>query len=173
MLLVRVLESELKGKVNKNLEILKLFFDITNAVRSLNKQFKNVSFFIIFYGLEGIFTVFLRLSLDKFQNYDYGYAIIVIYHIICSILIVFSYTVCGSSISENMMKVKKTARKFLNDYTYGHFASQQNLYYLKRIESEEVVYLSVCGLFCLTKDFLLSALGAIFTYGLLIINLNL
>ena len=75
MLLVRVLESELKGKVNKNLEILKLFFDITNAVRSLNKQFKNVSFFIIFYGLEGIFTVFLRLSLDKFQNYDYAYAI--------------------------------------------------------------------------------------------------
>ena len=155
------------------MKILEVFFDITNVVRNLNEKLKNVSLFFIFYGLHGVFSAILRLSLNKFQSYDYGYAIVVMYHITCSITIVFSYTVCGSRISENMMEVKRTAREFLNDYTFRHYAAQQNIYYLKRIENEEVVYLSVCGLFCLTKGFLLSALGAIFTYGLLIINLNL
>ena len=169
----RILESDLKRKINKNLEILKEFFDITNAMQNLNEQLKNISFFIIFYGLEGFFTVILKISIYKFQYYDYGFAIIEIYHMTCCILIVFSYTVCSSSISENIMKVKRTAKKFLNNHTCGHFTSQRNIYYLKRIENEDVVYLSVCGLICLKKGFLLSALGAIFTYGLLIINLNL
>ena len=169
----RVLKRDLKRKANKKCKTLEAFFDITNAVRNLNEQLKNVSLFIIFYGLHGVFSAILRLSLNKFQSYDYGYAMMVIYHFSCSILIAFSYTVWGSRISENMMKVKRTATEFLNDYTFGHHASQQNIYYLKRIENEEVVYFSVCGLFCLTKGFLLSALGAILTYGLLIINLNL
>ena len=169
----RVLERELKKKAIKNIKVLKTFFDITNTARCLTDQLKNVSFFIIFYGLAGIFTIILRISLGKFLSYDYGYIIFVMYHIACSILIVLSYTLCGSSISESMMEVKRTVREFLNGCNYQNFAEQQSIYYLKRIESEEVVYISVCGLLYLTRSFLLTATGAIITYGLLIINLNL
>lgn len=73
----------------------------------------------------------------------------------------------------NVIRIKNDVREFLNKYGYDNYKNKQCMYYLKRIENEEVVYVSVCGLFHLTRNVLLTALGAVLTYGLLITNLNI
>ena len=42
---------------------------------------------------------------------------------------------------------------------------------LRRIEKDEIDYISACDLFHLSHGFILTATGAALTYGLLIINL--
>ena len=105
----RVLQAELRNS-SKNLIFLKEFFDVTELVRNLNQELTNFSFFIIFYGLEGIFKVLLTIYLKEMQNYEHGYIVIVLYYFICSTTMVVIYTICSSMISENIMKIRSTER---------------------------------------------------------------
>ena len=168
-----VLKIELNKKSNQNLKLLNIFFDITKVVQNLSEHIKNVSLFIVFYGLHGIFLTLLLISSKKFHFSDYEYSITQIYFFSCNIIIIAMYTISSSLISENMMKIKRTVKEFINRYFCKRPDTEEYLFYLKRIENEEIVHISVCGLFYLTRGFLLTALSAILTYGLLLVNLNL
>ena len=167
-----LLKTGLNRRVNHNLKFLEIFFDIAKIAQKLSEHLKNVSFIILFYGLHGIFSTLLLISNRRIHFSEYEYSITLMYYFSCSIIIIVIYTVCSSTISENMKKIKRTAREFINRYFCIQPGLQEYLFYLMRIESEEVVHLSVCGLFYLKRGFLLTALGTILTYGLLLINLN-
>lgn len=167
-----VLQIHLLKKANENTKFLKTFFDIVKLLKNLNQAVTNLSFCIIFYGIEGIFSVLLGLLIDDALKFKIVYISIIVYYSMCSTVMFVSYTFCCSMIPENFMKIKNTAREFLNKYGFGQFITRESLFYLKRIESEKVVFISVSGLFLLTRSVLLSGLGAVLTYGLLIISLN-
>lgn len=163
------LQIQLQTRANKNIEILKIFFDIVTLVRKLNQTLYSLSFLIVSYSLQGIFNILLKFSLDKIYKSS---LIMSIYLFACSIVMIIAYTLCGLMIPKNFMRIRETVREFLNRYGYRPFVTKQNMFLLKRMESEEIVYISVCELFPLTRGFILSALGTVLTYGLLIINLQ-
>lgn len=168
-----VLRKQLQENLNMNIYILKEFFDIMKVVNKLNDSVEKLSLLIIFYGLEGIFSVLLTISFKGLPNIHAGYLIIVIYYSTISAIMFVSYTLCSTMIPLNVIRIKNDVREFLNKYGYDNYKNKQCMYYLKRIENEEIVYVSVCGLFHLTRNVLLTALGAVLTYGLLITNLNI
>lgn len=166
------LQFQLQTKANENIEILENFFGIIMFVQNINEVLSILSFLIVAYSLQGVFSVLLTPSLDKIYISNLVYIIAVIYNFICSIVMIIAYTICSSMIPKEFTKIRKTAREFTNKRGYSHGVTKQNIFYLKRIESEKVVYISVCELFPLTRSFILSALGTILTYGLLVANLK-
>lgn len=159
-------------KANESAEILKEYFGIVKLVRKLNHAITNVSFFIVLYGLQGTFTVLLIISMEDMFKFKKEYLITVTYYSTSCIVMFVSYTICSSTISENLIQIRRTATDYINAWDYGQVFNRSNWFYLKRIESEEIVYISVCGIFRMTRGFILSALGAVLTYGLLITSLQ-
>lgn len=148
------------------------FFQIVKILRHLNKAFTQLSFVVILYNLQVIFTVLLSFSLKEIAFAKVNHFIILLYNGACSIFAIVCFTICSSVIPENLMEIRTTVRDFISNCRYSHLTSAQNLFYLKRIESEDIIHISVCGMFQITRIFILSALGLSLTYGLLIINLN-
>lgn len=165
-------KNGLRTKANNNIEILEEFFDIVKFVQNINEALSILSFLIVSHSLQGIFTVLLTPTLDKTYTNNFIYLIPVTYYFTCSIVMIIMYTICSSMIPNNFLRIRKTATEFINRHGYGHVAMKQNIFCLKRIEREEIMYISVCELFHLTKSFILSALGTILTYGLLVANLQ-
>lgn len=166
-----VFEIKPQTKANESAEILKDFFGIVKLVRKLNHAITNISFFIVLYGLQGTFTILLIISTEDMFKLKAEYLISVAYYSTSCIVMFVSYTICSSMISENMIQIR-TATDYINAWDYVQVFNRSNWFYLKRIESEEIVYISVCGLFRMTRGFIFSALGAVLTYGLLITSLQ-
>lgn len=147
------------------------FFYLVNLLRKLDKTFTHLAFYIILHSLEGIFEILLTVSLQY-----YSITIDRLVHLVCfgvySVSILVCFTISSSMISENLLEIRRTVRNFINSYGYSNLISKQNLFYLMRIETEDIVQISVCGMFHLTRSYILSAFGLVLTYGLLIINLK-
>ena len=61
----------------------------------------------------------------------------------------------------------KVRKRYLTSITC---VAENVLQFLRRIEIEEIIYMFVGGLLCLSRSFILTATGTIFTYDLLIMN---
>ncbi|KAG8197540.1 hypothetical protein JTE90_007276 [Oedothorax gibbosus] len=89
------------------------------------------------------------------------------------IIILFSLTLCGSKIAETMSKIKETAGKLLvrnAKYKLQYGLGNEAIYLLRRVEKNQIIHLSACGMVEIKKKFLLSAVGGLATYGLLWLN---
>ena len=148
------------------------FFYIVNLLRKLNNAFTHLLFFIILYHLQAIFIKVLIACREGLTEKSMGEIVIVLYFGICNIVLFVYLTICSSLIPENLMKIKTFVKNFLNIFSGSGFVSKQNLFYLKRIENEDIVHISVCRMFVVIQKDILSALGIMLTYGLLIINLE-
>lgn len=148
------------------------FFEIVNFLHTLNKTLTEITCFLILHCLEGIFGALFAVSLRIIFNIAITDVINLLYCGICSIIMTVYFSICCSKIPENLLEIKRTVRNFLNSCGYCHLISKHNLFYLMRIETEDIVYISVCGMFHVTRSYILSALGFLLTYGLLIINLK-
>lgn len=81
-------------------------------------------------------------------------------------------TICSSKIPEFQSEIKVTAGILIQRYKLETIYSNKVLFDLDRIEKSEIISLTACGLFYFKRSFLLSAYASLFTYGLLIVNLN-
>ncbi|GBM99395.1 hypothetical protein AVEN_16059-1 [Araneus ventricosus] len=84
-----------------------------------------------------------------------------------TLLVIYS-----SQIPENMLKIKASAGYLIEKYQLSVFNSGKVYCTLDRIEKKEVIYLSAWGVVDFKKSFLLTAFGALLTYGLLILQLK-
>lgn len=167
------LQTELRSKANVNIEILKTFFNMTKLMKKLDHAVMHLSFLIVFYSLHAVFSVLLTMSIDVHYKFKTEYLSFEIVYFTFSTIMFVSYAICCSMVPENLITIKSTVREFMNEYAPFVHVTKQNVYYLQRIENEEIVYMSACGLFPLTRSFILSAFGAIFSYGLLVTSLKL
>ena len=159
--------------VNKHLN-MRLFTDFVKMVtilREMNQVLRYPLLLMILYSLVIIFVSWYDLL--TWKDLPYSVFINVLMHISSGLLMLVIYSVCCSMITDNLNKIKLTASKKINEYIFGLRASipQKALLCLKRIEMEKTIYISVFGVFHLTKGFILTAIGSIFTYDLLIINI--
>ncbi|GFQ83055.1 uncharacterized protein TNCT_193671 [Trichonephila clavata] len=89
------------------------------------------------------------------------------------LVIVVSITVCSSSIPEYLSKIKITVGSLLDNEMFRNINKGKDLTLFKRIERKKVIYMSAYDMVYFKKSFLLSAFGVLFSYGLLVVNLNL
>lgn len=148
------------------------FFDLLNFLRQLNQTITMLSFYIILYSLEGMcYALFSVLSQDIFRL-TIGQVIFLANYVVYNVNLLVCFTICCSMIPENIIEIRRTVKNFLNCSCNKHLISNENLFFLKRIENEDIVYISICGMFNLTRSYILSAFGIVLTYGLLVINLK-
>ncbi|GFT70353.1 uncharacterized protein NPIL_247051 [Nephila pilipes] len=96
---------------------------------------------------------------------------------LCSIgltglLMLFSLTVSCSRIPEYMMRIKATADILMDNHVLSDLECSKSMNLLKRFAKKDPIYLTAGGILNFKKRFLLSAFGTLFTYGLLILNIN-
>ena len=103
---------------------------------------------------------------------DYSVMLDTIISTSCGMMMLLLYSVYSSMIPKNLHKIRVTAREKINDFVFDsdHSIPQNVMLCLRRIETENVIHITVCDMFSLTKSFILSAIGVIFTYDLLIIS---
>lgn len=152
-------------------ECLTDFFRIVKLLREMSQIMSVPLFFITFYSLNTIFTAIYILVIFR-NTLDYSFAADTTFNLISGFVILIMNSVTSSMIPEKLSDIKITAREKLNQHACGTtpYVRANILLCLKRIEAEELIYISVCGLFPLTKSLILSATGAILSYDLLIIN---
>ena len=162
-----------KNNINQNTDFLKDYFEIVKLLQKLSKVLAYPSFIVIFYSLEMIlillYDVLVRkiLTAQSLQSY---YIRRGIYNGISGFLMLVIYSLSSSMIPEQMAEIQNTAKCYLNKYTNYLILPREVIFYLKRIEKQSLVYISACGMFTLTRQFILTAIGATLTYDLLIIN---
>ena len=166
--------SSLTKNNSGNNEYFEDYLKIANILRKTIQHLNYPLFFLVVYSFYLILKSLYNLMwLKNVLNYT-----IVVDNIInctSSIVMLVMYSICSSMIPERLSEIRLTARKRINEHVFGLSPpiSQDALRYLKRIENENIMYVSVCGVFHLTRSFILSAIGAILTYDLLIINVFL
>lgn len=167
-----VLQAHLStGKKYRNIELFEDFFKMKNILRKMNRVMNCPLVCMIFYSLSNIFLSVYELILHK-AVLEYTIIMASTFCFISGIMMMVMYTVCSSMIPEKLFEIRLTARQIINKHVLGQSPSivQNVLSCLGRIETEEIIYISVCGMFRLTKTFILTAIGSIFTYDLLIIS---
>lgn len=75
-------------------------------------------------------------------------------------------------IPEKLLQIRETAKCCLNKRGDNNVISGKNLFYLERVEKEDIVYISAPGMFKITGEFILSAIGVTLTYDLLLIHIR-
>lgn len=165
-----LLKIQLRSNAEVNIIIFPKFFRFVKLLRKMNKTFSYLVFVINLYTLHGIFVLMLKLSEGSISRKNItNRSFLPYYSTHCAVMFV-AFTTCSSLIPEKLEEIKTTVRDFINCSGYCRKISKQNLFFLKRIENESIVYISVCRLFHVTRSNILSALGLMLTYGLLLIN---
>lgn len=79
-------------------------------------------------------------------------------------------SLCASLIPQYMTEIRFIAEKLVDRYAKQPVKKFDDIFYLKRIERKESIYMTACDVVDYDKNLILSVFGALFTYGLLIIN---
>ena len=119
-----------------------------------------------------IFLVFWYVLVKKNEFFKVGIITETILNGVYGFLMIFLYSVSSSVIPEKLAEIRNTAKYFITKYGNSPFISRNALFYLKRIEKEDAIYISACGMFKFTRKFVLSAIGITLTYNLLLINIK-
>lgn len=133
------LQKEIK---NDHKDIFSKYFYIVKILRKINESFSHLTFLIIVYYLKAIFIVLLSISLGQIQNPYPCTIVIFLYHSVRNIAAVVFLTVYGSMIPERLVEIRTVVRDFLNCKVGNKLISEENLFYLYRIENQDVVHIS-------------------------------
>lgn len=157
-------------KFYKIVEFLKDIFNIMKILQKLQKVLAYPTLILICVSLEMIFRLFYDTLLQKELLIQARFFTRVIFNGLCGFLIMVLYCISSSMIPEQLTEIKKTATHYLNKYGDNISIPRSVIYCLKRIEKQDVVYISACGMFSINRQFILTAVGVTLSYDLLIIN---
>ena len=149
------------------------YFSMHKIIFQLHQVLSYPTFFIVLHSSNFIFSsLFLALKTGKGLFSNYPVLLDVFDGFATGVFILIPYTICSSMITEKLFEIRKTVREKNNE-----LASNDKLWIphcvlqsLKRIEKDEIEYMPACGLFHVSRGFILTAIGASLTYDLLIIN---
>ncbi|GFQ99634.1 hypothetical protein TNCT_200331 [Trichonephila clavata] len=82
-------------------------------------------------------------------------------------------TLFNAKIPECMMAIKAIVALLRDKYEFTSASKGKEIIVLKRIIQKDIVYLSAGGIVDFKKSFLVTAFGALFTYGVVIIGLQM
>lgn len=159
-------------KVN-NSDSLKDYFCAVEMVRLLRNA---LSAPLLLAMMISIFNMFITLSTCiQYTNVSFVLTLEMVITSLTGIVILCSLILYGARIPEFLAKIRDTAGTLLVEnakYKLQYVDGNESMYLLRRIEKSEISHLSACGIIKIKKNVLLSAIGSLFTYGLLILNLK-
>lgn len=157
----------------KSVKILKEYFTLVKTLRRLKNILSITSFFIVLSALYPIlYSLYSILSISDSISHDPTFLIVHVYNISCAIAILLSYILSSSKISENLVAIKITASELKVKYIFSSLRDEFVLYILEEIEGVGVLHMDAWGLFEINRNLILTLLGAVLTYDLLIINMT-
>ena len=150
------------------------YFKIRKTISKLYHILSYPTFFVVVFSFSCFFTsTLVVLKYHEMLTSHYLNLVDVCEDILTGFFVLVPYTVFSSRITDNLFEIKQTIQNELNELA----CKQKQMYpepvfeCLRRIEKDEIAYISAGGLFHLSRGFILTAVGTLLTYGLLIINL--
>ncbi|KAG8179463.1 hypothetical protein JTE90_021027 [Oedothorax gibbosus] len=159
-----------------SLETLTDYFCAVEMVRLL-RDILSVPLFLAI--IVSLFAIFISISAPLLHTFDPLPPVLALEMAVTSltgIIILVSLTLYGSKIPESLLKIKETAGMLLvrnAKQKFKHGIGTETMYLLRRIEKSEIIHLSACGMMEIRKRFLLTAVGGLCTYGLLLLNFKM
>ncbi|GFT11317.1 uncharacterized protein TNCV_1144131 [Trichonephila clavipes] len=91
-------------------------------------------------------------------------------NVLPGVAIILFVTLSNAKIPECMMRIKTTVAFLRDRYEFGSASKGKEMIVFNRIIKKDIVYLSAGGIVDFKKSFLVTAFGALFSYGVLIIS---
>ncbi|KAF8767243.1 hypothetical protein HNY73_020227 [Argiope bruennichi] len=155
--------------IQNALEVLNDYKKLEENIRLL-KQVSSMPLFLILLNcclnLYGGLAYFLKGGIVDFLAIQYA-----IFSLM-GILAMTTLILYSSIIPEIIQEIKETSGHLIEKHQLNIPRRGKETFFLKRLEKKNVIFLSAGGMVDLKKSLILSIIGALFTYGLLIINLN-
>ncbi|GFT52976.1 uncharacterized protein NPIL_616611 [Nephila pilipes] len=149
-------------------ELIAAYNNIEDKIELLKDTLSIPMFMLLISGFLNFYASISNYYLPEFLIY---FALEAVFNALMGVVIITSLTLCSSKIPENMLKIKKTFGKLIEKYQLKK-NSEKEIYFLERLEKRDVIYLTAWDIIYFKKSFLLSAFGAVFTYGLIIVHLS-
>ncbi|KAG8199639.1 hypothetical protein JTE90_009470 [Oedothorax gibbosus] len=158
--------------LSHNCDMLRKYLSIIKSIRYL-KETLSVPLALVlinnFFGLYTTLSYFLQLesqAIDKARIAEVSVnALICLTNFIC-------LTLMSSRIPEELSEVKTIAGVLIQKHKIKTKQKDEVLFLLNRIEKSEIIHLTACGFVEFERSFILSAIGIVLTYGLLVFNLK-
>ncbi|KAG8199644.1 hypothetical protein JTE90_009475 [Oedothorax gibbosus] len=151
-----------------NLSLLNEYFHILKTLRYLKKV---LSLPLLLLTVNAFISLYTALS--YFLNNNSGVSTVLesVTNALTWCVVLVLVTLSCSGIPDNLLSIKMSAGNLIQQ-NKRNISNKEALFLLNRIEKSETVHLTAGGMVDIRKDFLLTAFGALFTYGLLIFNLK-
>lgn len=167
----RRLENLILTKVDtyETIFLMKKFFQILDTLYFMRSILSTPLFILLMCNFCGLFII-----LSNWNEVIKTNVALTMEYVVNSgsaILMITAQGFCASQIPDNLRKIKTTAERSINIYN-SYFKNRKVLFYLKRLERIEPIYMTACGIVNFEKRFILNAFGVLLTYGLLITHLN-
>lgn len=156
---------------DNNIGILKGYFHIMQSIIYLKNMLSFPLLLIIinsFFNLYTALAYFLKIS----SPVDASIVLETASHALTACVILICLTFISSRIPEKILDVKMTAGTLIQRHKMKTLNMDEVFFLLDRIEKSETVYLTAGGMIDFQRSFLLTAFGTLFTYGLLIFNIQ-
>ncbi|KAF8767244.1 hypothetical protein HNY73_020228 [Argiope bruennichi] len=155
--------------IQNAVEVLNDYKKLEENIRLL-KQVLSMPLFLILLNsclnLYGGLAFFLKA--EKVDVFAIQFTIFSLIGIVAITTLIFY----SSKILEVIQEIKVTAGHIIEKHQLNIPRGGKETFSLNRLEKKNVIFLSACGMVDLKRSLILSIIGALFTYGLLIINLK-
>ncbi|GFQ71054.1 uncharacterized protein TNCT_249971 [Trichonephila clavata] len=153
----------------KSTKIANEYYRIEEKISLLSNVLSTPLFIIL---LNSFFNLYGALSISLQQNLSPYYVFEMCCCAFTGIVVIVSLTICNSRIPEWMLKIKGTTGSVIDKYKFYKLTDKRTIDLFERMERKDVIFMSACGMVLFKRSFLLSAFGALFTYGVLLVNLK-
>lgn len=167
---LKLYESKIQS-VNKesHIKLATEYFKILSTVELLEKAFSVPIFLIIFMHILHMFSLLASLityTKDQYSIPAIAEAIIIL---LTSVLSTLAIVICASLIPDQVTILKKKWRTYLEKTVLQNGQVDK---IIKLIAERDTVTMTACDIITLQKRFIFTMFGALFTYGLLVIQIN-
>lgn len=156
--------EELTDDVKQYLEIIKIIRQITNTF--------SIPVFLIVIGNISCLLIVLSLFLLMRLEFDLGMVFTNVFYSGGSCGTLFVLCLYSSLIPHHMSRIKWDIGVCIDKIKPNCTFENDDLMLLKRIEEKNAIHVKVGGFVIIEKSFILSVAGVLFSYGMLLININ-
>ncbi|GBN16412.1 hypothetical protein AVEN_256443-1 [Araneus ventricosus] len=153
----------------KDMEVLSDYNILEENIRLLKQTLSTPLFAILLscsLNLYGALAMVLKVKLPPFLMAEY------VMDVFMNIAVIFSLIICGSKIPDGIQQIKETAGLEIEKYKLRIWSRGKDIFFLERLEKKDVIFLSAGGMVDIKKGLMLSVVGVLFTYELVILNLE-
>lgn len=146
------------------------YFQIVEILRKLKSSLSPILFTLLLCNFVGVFT-FLSSAL-MFPMMSFTSRLLTCVNGFEGCCMILAQVLYGSLIPGRLKDIQITSGRLIEKHRLYLPSHSKLLFFLKRIERKEIIYMTAGGLINVERNLLLAIWGSLLTYGLLLINLK-